>query len=1061
MSFSWKGLLGVGSSSSSAPASNHHGNPFGGTIGPDGQHIPADGLGSDALVEEIPLFGLQNLGNTCYANSVLQALYFCQPFRDVILSYTVEAAIQNSLSTPTTARPSTARPSTARPSTARPSTARSPGEASVPPFAGDSIQHAAASPPSNNDGAKELARHVVSRDPETLFVTLHELFASIAKSSAEYRPTSPITPTKSTSPRGISMSGKSSKSSKTKAPTRPSTATAMASPNAAGNVVSLNLPQSGVKRKDLGVSAGCADHEALSSFLAALRRENVLFKSREHQDAHEFLNCILNGIAENLEAIERQRIEQQKSDQSQSATDMSNILNRPRVTSSAIQKLFEGTLTNETRCLTCEAVTSRDESFLDLSIDLEHNTSVTACLRQFSASETLRARDKFFCDTCSGLQEAEKRMKVRKLPAVLALHLKRFKYEEAVNDYVKVAYKVVFPFELRLFNTTDDADDPDRLYELFGIVVHIGIRPTQGHYVSIVKVGSKWAIFDDDAVHYIDHLEISKYFGDSPATGSAYVLFYQAVDLDREKLGIPVPTAEETKARILPLASVELAARSPTEQPSASGTGGQLHSNHLTVPTVASASEGGSPLSSVSSISSTKSPSSISQSSPSKPGGEALANASNSGSNGGSSFGSGSLWSRRRGNSNTLAQAAEQARAMVDAQASSSSPLSKTLNSKSKSNGASTSESNTGNSTSWRNPFGKNKDRPKRSGSVSESLANPPPPPETSADAGPSRAAFTTGNHSKDSVVADSSFSRGGTTMSTAGSRSREQSPHKIRSGAAERNAVDTDPVASRRPSEPGSVVEGSMGSSAMSPSERDDADIGHGLQTQPLSKESEPLQSSEGNFDSSYVSAGVPSPILEDAAPMSGTATPERPERNPARQPSLVPAQSHANTPEPAVMTDSPSKGPSPTLNAASATDTVQINEGNSQSTESEHKSARDHHLPLRTSTLPAQGAAFAPLDRPLTKKEQHKVAKHAAQRRGSLGVTAVHAGQNNVEKGRVGASPTLPSDPQFGLERRVPSTFAQQEGSGETTSKHQRRRSTFSRAFGLGKKDKDKDKK
>lgn len=52
---------------------------------------------------------------------------------------------------------------------------------------------------------------------------------------------------------------------------------------------------------------------------------------------------------------------------------------------------------------------SRDESFLDLSIDIEQHTSVTACLRGFSASEMLCQKNKFFCDSCCGLQEAEKR----------------------------------------------------------------------------------------------------------------------------------------------------------------------------------------------------------------------------------------------------------------------------------------------------------------------------------------------------------------------------------------------------------------------------------------------------------------------------------------------------------------------------------------------------------------------------------------------------------------------------------------------------------------------------
>lgn len=209
--------------------------------------------------------------------------------------------------------------------------------------------------------------------------------------------------------------------------------------------------------------------------------------------------------------------------------------------------LFEGVLTNETRCLTCETISSRDESFLDLSIDIEQNSSVTACLRQFSASEMLCQKNKFFCEICCGLQEAEKRMKVKKMPNILALHLKRFKYQEQFGRYMKLAYRVVFPLELRLFNTSDDVQDPDRLYQLFAVVIHIGIGPNQGHYVAIVRNQGRWVLCDDENVEPIAETDIPRYFGDLPA-GAGYVLFYQAVDLDLTELGLkkpePAPAAE-------------------------------------------------------------------------------------------------------------------------------------------------------------------------------------------------------------------------------------------------------------------------------------------------------------------------------------------------------------------------------------------------------------------------------------------------------------------------------------------------------------------------------------
>ena len=337
-------------------------------------------------------YGLENFGNTCYANSVLQALYFCKPFREGLLDY---------------------------------------------------------------------YERLPATHEENLLTCLGELFFEIAS-----------------------------------------------------------------QKKRTGVYSP-------KRFIARLKHDNELFRSFMHQDAHEFFNYTLNECCEILEREARARRDRDPPDEAERADGTATDTRGAAPVTTWIHEIFQGHLTNETECLWCENVTRRDEAFLDLSLDVEQNASVSACLRQFSKNELLANRDKFQCDKCGGLQEAHKRMVLKSAPSVLALHLKRFKYIESAGRHSKLMHRVVFPQELRLDTLSEgaSAEQKDASYDLFAIVVHVGSGPNHGHYVSLVKSHGQWLTYDDDAVDIAEEEDVLRLFGNTRenqgSSEQGYILFYQ------------------------------------------------------------------------------------------------------------------------------------------------------------------------------------------------------------------------------------------------------------------------------------------------------------------------------------------------------------------------------------------------------------------------------------------------------------------------------------------------------------------------------------------------------
>eukprot|EP00253_Pinus_taeda_P008829 PITA_08829 len=272
---------------------------------------------------------------------------------------------------------------------------------------------------------------------------------------------------------------------------------------------------------------------------AGNERNEIFRCSETHHDAHEFLIFLLNNLDEEITGSNNT---QNPPLQDKEAEDQFGTQGRPKNNSkiSIIRQIFGGTFTNETRCLCCESVTRREEPFIDLSVEIQQNYSLSSCVNALSAVEKLGGKDKYWCDNCRHLQEAEKRLKIKSPPQVLICQLKRFKYtnDGEVVGFKKLLYRVAFSKEFRLpINSCGDQNAADSLYSLFAVVVYMGWRMNCGHYIALVKSGDQWLLCDDEKVETIEESALHSFFGSSKTVTSdpkdamnAYILFYEAVN---------------------------------------------------------------------------------------------------------------------------------------------------------------------------------------------------------------------------------------------------------------------------------------------------------------------------------------------------------------------------------------------------------------------------------------------------------------------------------------------------------------------------------------------------
>lgn len=121
------------------------------------------------------------------------------------------------------------------------------------------------------------------------------------------------------------------------------------------------------------------------------------------------------------------------------------------VNETLVNDLYQGSLKDYVKCHTCGHESSRIDNFLDLSLVIrpfgseEMMKSVEEAIELFLRPELLNNENQWMCDQCKTKRDAIKGLKFSKLPYLLSLQLKRFDFDYATMNRIKLHNQVSFP----------------------------------------------------------------------------------------------------------------------------------------------------------------------------------------------------------------------------------------------------------------------------------------------------------------------------------------------------------------------------------------------------------------------------------------------------------------------------------------------------------------------------------------------------------------------------------------------------------------------------------------
>lgn len=276
------------------------------------------------------------------------------------------------------------------------------------------------------------------------------------------------------------------------------------------------------------------------SLLHAIWKVVPRFRGYQQQDAHEFLRYMLDRLHTELLLLLPGKFRNDRVDEVLRGAPLAKA-------NSVVTSVFGGTLQSEVTCLNCRSTSKKMDPFLDLSVDIPQqftgpvrkckdrdsgtpNCHIHDCLQKFMETEELADSERFYCNTCKSKQPSTKKFMIRRLPNVLCLHIKRFRWTAYART--KLDNFIEFPvtgldmsgYLLENQSGTRLSSAGSSLYDLAAVIVHHGSGTGSGHYTAFATNNKAWFHFNDCTVKESDYQTV--------CTSKAYILFYVQRELN-------------------------------------------------------------------------------------------------------------------------------------------------------------------------------------------------------------------------------------------------------------------------------------------------------------------------------------------------------------------------------------------------------------------------------------------------------------------------------------------------------------------------------------------------